>query len=333
MNNSLYSCELFKIAHKSWQYVISDEVVYAIQYGNVIIGRSQGGYLDYYLKGNGWIEFFHYPIFVDSGRSYAWVAIMERNLHLGRPLDNRHKNTLWRDNEAMLSLIGDFSQDGQEVCFRPLSSVIRLKVFEIGDGEWKNISKLLADLIFEPTPGLPWTIANGKLCLMTGCAGSSQVLDCQLPSAIVNTSSQAISNIKSNLSPNIRDGRRPYIFNFPFILLGSHSEGVNLIVGDSSFQGIEVSFRPVTLQPTVIQYMRRWYTFHEQKISKDTKDSKRTRNSHTNTRRVRTKSKKGNNPRQITTSQPEEVTPQTSPDHHHGDYNAKNTHLGSPEDV
>ena len=65
----------------------------------------------------------------------------------------------------------------------------------------------------------------------------------------------------------------------------------------------------------------------------ETKDSKRTRNSHTNTRRIRTESKKGNKPRQIKLSQPEEVTPQTSPDHHPCGYNAKNTHLGSPEDV
>lgn len=66
---------------------------------------------------------------------------------------------------------------------------------------------------------------------------------------------------------------------------------------------------------------------------KEAKDIKRTRYSHTDTRRVRTESKKGNKPQQVTTSQPEEVASQTSPDHHHGDYNAKNTHLGIPEDV
>lgn len=87
---------------------------------------------------------------------------------------------------------------------------------------------------------------------------------------------------------------------------------------------------PLNLEIPAIHMLNSEY---EEGKSEDAKNSKGTRDSHTNTRGVRTKSKKGNKPRQITTSQPEEVTPQTSPDHHHGDYTAKNTHLGSPEDV
>jgi hypothetical protein len=87
---------------------------------------------------------------------------------------------------------------------------------------------------------------------------------------------------------------------------------------------------PLELEPPVIHMLNSEY---EEGKSEDAKDTKRTRDSHTNARRVRTESKKGNKSRQINPSQPEEVTTQTSPDHHHGGYNAKNTHLGSPEDV
>jgi hypothetical protein len=98
-------------------------------------------------------------------------------------------------------------------------------------------------------------------------------------------------------------------------------------------ESIDFSLCSSELELHAIQRMHMLYYHHGGESEKDTKDSKRTRDSYTNTRRVRTESKEGNKPRQITTSQPEEVTPQTSPDHHHGDYNAKNTHLGSPEDV
>jgi len=102
---------------------------------------------------------------------------------------------------------------------------------------------------------------------------------------------------------------------------------------NSPMQINDVVICPTEPLISAIQRVHMLYYHCGGKSGKETKDTKGTRDSYTDTRRVRAKSKKGNKPRQITPSQPEEVTPQTLPDHHRGDYNAKNTHLGSPEDV
>lgn len=64
---------------------------------------------------------------------------------------------------------------------------------------------------------------------------------------------------------------------------------------------------------------------------KDTKDSKRARNTRANKARVPRQSKEGD--QAPTCSQPEEVKSQTSPVPRFGGYTAKHTRLGSLEDV
>lgn len=250
--------KLLKEARESWQYVFSDEVVYAFQHGDIIIGRGQGGYLDSYLEGYGWIEFFCYPVFVCPGHSYAWVAIMERDMNFCWPFNDSPRSTLRLNDEAVLSAVGDFSQDGQEMCFRSIRTVIRLKVFDVGDSRWEDIHKLPRRLIQESSSCVPWTIANRKLRLDVGLTGSSQVLDSQLPCDIVDASSQAIRNITNDRPPRIGNGRRPMEISFPVALLGGHSQWVTLIPRNPSLQCIEASFRPSTLELGMIQRMRSW---------------------------------------------------------------------------
>lgn len=250
--------KLLKEAREAWQYVFSDEVVYAFQHGDIIIGRGQGGYLDSYLKGYGWIEFFCYPVFVCPGHSYAWVAIMERDMNFCWPFDDSPRSTLRLNDEAVLSAVGDFSQDGQEMCFRSIRTVIRLKVFDVGDSRWEDIRKLPRQLIQKSSSCVPWTIANRKLRVDVGIMGSSQMFDSQLPCDVVDTSSQAIRNITNNSPPRIGNKGRPIEVNFPIALLGGHSQWVILIPRNPSFQGIEASFRPSTLESSMIQRMGNW---------------------------------------------------------------------------
>ncbi|MFC2024104.1 hypothetical protein ACFLTJ_00775 [Chloroflexota bacterium] len=69
---------------------------------------------------------------------------------------------------------------------------------------------------------------------------------------------------------------------------------------------------------------------HHEKETSKTKNTQGVRDTRTHKRRLSKEPQEGD---QIITSKPEEVESQTSPDHHFGDCNAKNTHSGSLEDV
>ena len=72
-----------------------------------------------------------------------------------------------------------------------------------------------------------------------------------------------------------------------------------------------------------------YYPYGEES-GKETKDSQRARDTRAYKRRVRAQSKEGN---QVNAPKPEEVESQALHDLRSGGYTAKNTHLGSLEDV
>lgn len=333
MGNSLYSYELLKIARKSWQYVVSDEVVYAIQDGDVIVGRGQRGNLDAYLEGNGWIEFLCYPILVCDGQYHAWIALVERDTNVTCPpprVEYDYCSTLRLNKELVIGAVREFSQDGQKMGFRAVRSMVRLKVFDVRYGRRENVGHLLRQLILEPSAGIPWTIADGKLRLATGFTHSTKILNSQLPHNIIEAGSQTVSDFTHDGTPRVRDEGRPLEFDFPVVVFGGYSQWIALVSGNSFGQPIEATFRPVTLEPTVIQFMRRWNINHEKKTS-DTKDSQRARDSRAHKGRVSRKSQKNN--QALTCSQPEEVASQTSPAPRSDGYTAKHTRSGRAEDA
>jgi len=115
--------------------------------------------------------------------------------------------------------------------------------------------------------------------------------------------------------------------------LHSHSESILGWVegfGDVLIKLVKLTTCPIELVEGIIQRMHMLYYPNGEENGKETKDSKGARNTRAHKRRVPRKPQKGN---QDITSKPEEVKPQTLPDHHCGDCNAKNTHSGSLEDV
>ena len=131
--------KLLKVARESWQHFVSDEVIYAVQYGDIILGGEQGGYLNAYLKGDGWCELFSQPFRVGPSGYHLKVAILEAaDPNLGWRLDDGPGPSLRLNDELMLGTVGEFPQDGKKVCFRSIRSVVRLKIFDIGDCSREN---------------------------------------------------------------------------------------------------------------------------------------------------------------------------------------------------
>jgi hypothetical protein len=321
--------KLLKEARESWDYFLTNELVYAIQDRDVIGRRRYTWCLKAYLKGNIWIELCIRNRTAIGG-SYHNLWLIEYssyvNPYFATTRDTYFGNALRLDEKSMLSFIGQFSENREQMDIRPIPSVIWLHPFNLVDsgGQYTfDLSHRVFPIKFNCVP-------DGESCPLT----ASPINNSQLPSNKIEGCSQVYGEIGQNDTPRIRSRGRPSNNNLPFTLFffnSSEGSRVFLEFSNTAFERAEMFIRPITLEPSMIQWMGGYN--HERKTSKDTKDSKGTRNPHTNTRRIRTKSKKGNKSQQITPSQPEEVTSQTSPAHHHGGYNAKNTHLGSPEDV
>jgi len=230
--------------------------------------------------------------------------------------------------------------------FRPFTSIARLQPLDSCDVFRAYSSEIFTfPLSFDATTSLVklfYKVLNWKLrslYLLLGIEvgqlinevieSSPKVIDDFAHDDTIYSWGEFWGEFKDKKGNRISPPLRPY----KLCLFGSTLEILLDKDTDSSFQIQQVFICPTEPLISAIQRVHMLYYHCGGKSGKATKDTKGTRDSYTDTRRVREKSKKGNKPRQITTSQPEGVTPQTSPDHHHGGYNAKNTHLGSPEDV
>ena len=86
------------------------------------------------------------------------------------------------------------------------------------------------------------------------------------------------------------------------------------------------------LEPPVISHDMLYYPYGEES-EKEAKDAQGARDTRAHKGRIRAQSEKGSQTRQVNASKSEGVESQTSPVLHSGGYTAKNTHLGSLEDV
>lgn len=261
MTDYLAPFKLLKEARKSWDYFLSDELVYAIQDRDVIFGGRYGGCLEAYLNGSSWVEMCFKSRAIGGNPGYNFWLIERRVV-------SEDGCTAWRDdefhggggnsNESVISLIRQLSEDGKQVSVRPIPSIVRLHPFNFREGFGQNIENLT------PTsrPVEFGRVPDGELSVsrrFTTGSDITHMLAAQFPSDVIQGLSETASEIRSDRPPRIGRGGRPTQSLPPlFIYLGEHLEGCGFIFedGDTSLEAYEMLLRPVTLQPSMIQRMR-----------------------------------------------------------------------------
>ncbi len=255
--------KLLKEARESWDYIFTDKLVYAIQDRDVVNRGRYCGYLQAYLKREVWLTIcIRVSHLSGQIRDYFWLieSLVEpdANRALGRHDDLGSRFRL--DDKSMTGLIGQFSEDREQVCFRPIRSIIRLHPLNFWKGSRQDVDTLKSTTF----PVIFRSIADGELSQFMGFTTRSDIShmpDRQFPSHIIQGSPETAGEIRNDRSPRIRNGGRPTeALPSIFIFLGDSLEdcGALIKLGDSSLEVAEVYLRPITLEPSIMQGMRNW---------------------------------------------------------------------------
>jgi hypothetical protein len=169
-------------------------------------------------------------------------------------------------------------------------------------------------------------VEDGKFISCDGCIPFRQD---ELPDKVVKRTPEVVQHLSDAQANVVRYGRyfaeaieaisriRVYVFcdNIRVEIAKGrklHAQRITLLSGPSKFN------------------LRTFKGGHNDKLQKNSKDSKGARDTRAHKRRIPRQPKEGS---QVNASQPEEVEPQTFSDPHFGGYTAKNTHSGSLEDA
>jgi len=179
-----------------------------------------------------------------------------------------------------------------------------------------------------------FTIIDGEVDSLVKCGMSANP---ELPEQMVKCRTQVVADIsdnKRNIVRNIFKLLKPehmlslIAINFNIIdnlVWVTFKKPLNQVINSLEMVSCSSEF-----EKTAIKRMHMLKYPYGEESGQETKDSKGARDTRALKKRVPRQPKEGS---QVKTSQPEEVEPQTFSDPHSGDYTAKNTHSGSPEDV
>lgn len=195
-----------------------------------------------------------------------------------------------------------------------------------------------ADVPWGSTYESTFTIKNGEVDKF---AEGGVLEKPELPEQMVKSRAKVVADISDN-KRNI--GRNSFKLLKPENILSCIAVSFNLIDNlvwvsfekplNQVTHSLEMISCSAEFQKTAIKRMHMLKYPYGEESEKNTKNPERgVRDTHTHKGRIRAKSKKGSQTKQVNASKPEEVESQTSHALCSGGYTAKNTHLGSLEDA
>jgi len=193
-------------------------------------------------------------------RYYCWLIDFGSDANCAFGGHDDLGDTVRLDDESMTGLVGQLPEDREQVCFRPIRSIIRLNSLNF----WESCRQDVGNLLL-PSPCIARKgITDRELSLsrrLTARSDVSHMLDGQFPSHIIQGSSEPAGEIRNDRPPGIRDGGRlTEVLPSIFIFLGDCLEdcGTLIKLGDSSLEVAEVCLRSITLKPSIIQRVGNW---------------------------------------------------------------------------
>lgn len=244
-----------KEARETWDYFVSDEIVYVVQEKNIETGTQPFNILNRYLNGNLWVELvFRHGIEGPLGECQhraLFEPTPECNFVLGQG-DNALMED--RNQDSMLVKPGQVIQDAQEKVWRGIPSIVRLKAFNDLSGVGSN-----------RPGGADEHLRGGRSITEDGECDASLILFSpgnarnkrQLPRYVIERRSEIRNNISDNQAPcdwRFFCGPDTEFIYLPFRII-FHARGVRLAFDetiDSSFERADMYLRPMNLQQSVV---------------------------------------------------------------------------------
>jgi hypothetical protein len=275
---------LLKEARESWDYFISDEIVYAAEIRDGQPLKRREGYLDSYISGRLWFEVVARRVKGNPQRfmwlvescPYGLPSCIESDVHLGTN----------EGNDAMFVFITQLPEDAEKFQFIPLRSIVWLKIIDSAKDRVGN--KIPVTLGYSPKKGVirrtcVSAVFNGELdgpCPLWSRSGScvrDMLLD-KRPSDVIKGGPQVAQDIANKQFP-VRSNSR---INSKFISRGCFNsvvvdtirkiqislstEGDLLIARgntDTSIEITDVHIRPTNFAFGAIKWMHMLYTTRE----------------------------------------------------------------------
>ena len=194
-------------ARKSWDYFISDEIVYQAEVRDPEgVGRQEGHVKDY-IEGRLWFEVVALGLENEVLQLVWLVEAYPRELVVAAE-PNPHEPVNWGDN-PMLVFVRQLAEDAEKFQFRPLRSVVRLKIFNNGlccGGEKPDV--LLDKSTKERVGVLRYAQREIDAPLLFGVQRDAlvgSVLHGKRPGDVIERSPQVAEDVSDNQSPGQTD--------------------------------------------------------------------------------------------------------------------------------
>jgi hypothetical protein len=245
-DGSVHYVDLREESFKSWEYAVTDELVYLVNPFNVL-GNAGLIPSEIYLKGDAWIE-MHFLLKGDG--SHGYTAIIE-SLSLdksgfvrGQVSKSDIHCTAIRRDPPMFVEITHLVKPPQRVCFKGIPSMVRLKRFDLTNSPIRDsFGKVMEPLSCFGIPNLhDWKLRPFWEACQPG----------QTPDQLVKRGSHAVKNVaddQRNLRGNVlelkvNDMQSPFkvIFNGKSVGFRENK------VADFQLQVMKMFLRPTHLQ-------------------------------------------------------------------------------------
>jgi hypothetical protein len=203
LNHSLLSlneaCRLRQKARESWDYFITNKVVYEAK-GDKAHPLTGAGYLEQYLTSEAWFEVLLFPL----GDSYAARAILEY-LNLATRTGQHGYGLAARDLDIDPVLVGvPEPVENREGVVIGIPTMCWLKVSDVRDGVRQNVSRQVPEMANAPFREVP-DQREGRL--IEGLAPrASKVAESEIPSDVIQRRTEIMDNITEHRAE--RDRRR-----------------------------------------------------------------------------------------------------------------------------
>jgi len=259
-------------ARKSWDYFISDEIVYQAEVGDPEGVGRQEGYVKDYIEGRLWFEVVALGVGNEEPELVWLVEAYPRELVVAAE-PNPHEPVNWGDN-AMLVFVRQLAEDSEKFEFRPIRSVVWLKPFNIAMRLRRQKAEIVGD---KSAKGgiLGFHYAQGEvntplLPLVQDDTLVGSVLHGKGPSDVVERSSEITEDVADNQSPSqtdpgidvdlidvgaLEDHARDVARKLQFALCADGDFWLARGTTNSSIEAVDVYIRPLNLEAGASKWM------------------------------------------------------------------------------
>lgn len=327
LNNNVFYL-LREESRKSWEYTITNELMYCFHNFDAIKGSASVCYdqlVTENLRGRWW------EILIQDRNGNFYCVIVEPMLDHPRT-HIKAKLLPFECKNSMFVTVGEFMQN-PERCSNGIYCIVRLTKLD-------NLSGVIGNVLQESIDfslGIGVVIQEnreGGFPIRGGCGKESQ-----LPDEVIKSRTEVMQNITYDRTNSPRNGfylNSVDISRLIRIGLSATDEWFSVLpCADEVIERLHVIRRPTDFKVWPIEWVHMLYYPQGDNSGREeeAKDSQRVRNTRTHKRGVRAQSKEGGKDNQITARQPEEVKSQTSHARRSGGCTANNTRLGSLEDA